>query len=196
LDEGSEGDEERRSSMFSPPLLLLSLFFALCSSCGYRAVYGGTNERFHVKVVRMLVPDAVACDEVASGVRDELAKGGAVEAGDGYPRVEIEVLRGGEGSVGIADVGGSPVARGMEVGLSARAWIVRSKGAAPERDTGDLRAAEVITVDEVAAAPDTRGESFHFPEARRAAARRLGRKLAEKLMGLPAASEDDGTGEP
>jgi hypothetical protein len=166
---------------------------SLHTACGYRAVYGGSGERFHVKVVRMLVPDAVACDEVATGVRDELARGGAVEAGDGYPRVEIEVLRGGEGSEGIADVGGSPVARGMEVGLSARAWIVRSKDAPPERDTGDMRAAEVITVDERAGQADPRAESFHLPEARRAAARRLGKKLAAKLMGLPAASEE---GEP
>jgi hypothetical protein len=160
------------------------------AGCGYRPVYGGEPLALHVKVVRMLVPDAVACDEVASGAREELAKGGSVEAGEGYPRVEIEVLRGTDSSEGIADVGGLPQARAIAVGLTARAWIVRSAGAPPERDTGDIRAEETITVDMTAQTPDPRAELFHLPEARRAAARRLGQKLAEKLLGLPAASEE------
>jgi hypothetical protein len=165
------------------PLLLLL-------SCGYRAVYGGETEHLHVKVVRMLVPDAVACDEVASGVREELARGGSLEAGEGYPRVEIEVLRAAQSSEGVAAVGGNPQARATDVSLAARAWIVRAEGAAPERDTGDLRTDESITIDERGGAPDPRADLFHVPEARRAAARRLGHKLGQRLLGLPAASEE------
>ncbi len=59
----------------------------LLAGCGYRPVYGGEAEPLRVKVVRVLVPDAVASDEVASGVREALARGGLVEAGDAYPRV-------------------------------------------------------------------------------------------------------------
>jgi hypothetical protein len=163
---------------------------ALSLSCGYRSVYPPGGERLHVKVVRMLVPDAVACDEVASGVREELARGGSLEAGEGYPRVEIEVLRASETSEGVAAVAGSPQARATDVSVVARAWIVRAEGAAPERDTGDLRTDEAITIDERAGTPDPRADLFHVPEARRAAARRLGKKLAQRLLGLPAASEE------
>ncbi|HEY8086996.1 MAG TPA: hypothetical protein VIF09_04105, partial [Polyangiaceae bacterium] len=75
--------------------------FLFTLSCGYHAAYGAGG-RLHVHVVRSMVPDAVAADEVASGVREELAREGALEAGDGYPRVEIEVLREDEQSEGVA----------------------------------------------------------------------------------------------
>jgi hypothetical protein len=173
------------------------LSLLLLAACGYHAVYGGGGEeRLHVKVVRAQVPDAAACDEVASGVRDELARGGALEAGEGYPRVEIEVLGASAVSEGVAAVAGEPVARGTGVGVVARAWIARGPGAPPESDTGDLRAEDTIAVDRTAApgagAADPRAASFHDVDALRAAARRLGRSLARKLMGLPASSEDTG----
>ncbi len=76
------------------------------------------------------------------------------------------------------------------MGLTARAWIVRSLGSPPERDTGDMRAEETIAIDERAGHPDTRADVFHVPDARRAAARRLGHKLARRLLGMPAASEE------
>ncbi len=77
-----------------------------------------------MKLVRTLVPDVVASDEVAAGVREELARSGALEGGEGYPRVEIEVLRADEASDGLAASGGPaprPVARSLDVGISARA---------------------------------------------------------------------------
>jgi hypothetical protein len=173
-------------------------------SCGYRAVYGGEpSQRLHVRLVRTLVPDAVASDEVASGVREELARDGALEPGDGWPRVEVEVLRADEESEGVAaDVSGelpgasgagrsAPVARGVDVGIVARAWIVAAPGAAPERDTGDMRAADVVAVDRAAdGALDPRAAAFHQADARRAAARRLGSKLGRKILGAPAVSEE------
>jgi hypothetical protein len=150
----------------------------------------------HVKLVRSAVPDAVASDDVASGAREELAREGALEAGDGWPRMEIEVLRADEASEGIA-AGATgpqtgPVARATDVALVARAWIVVAPDAPPQSDTGDLRAEETVTVDTSSQteAPDPRASVFHRADALRAAARRLGRQLARRVLGFPAASEE------
>jgi hypothetical protein len=201
------------------------LSFASCASCGYRPVYGaGALQRMHVRLVRTLVPDVTASDEVASGLREELARAGALEPGDGWPRVEIEVLRAGDESQGIAVAPGAPTppsppgapplpagaglrvpaARGVDVGVVARAWIVPAPGAPPERDTGDMRASDVVAVDRsgpavggaavggaTGGALDPRAAGFHEADARRAAARRLGCKLGRKLLGEPAASEEE-----
>lgn len=174
----------------------LLFFFSSCSSlsCGYHAVYATeAPARLHVKLVRSLLPDAVAGDEVASGVREQLAREGALEPGDGWPRAEIEVLRADEVSEGIGVSRGAPAARGLDVAIVARAWIAPAPGAAPLHDTGDMRAADLIAVDQAptgALAPDPRGAGFHQADALRAAARRLGQKLGRKLLGHPATSED------
>jgi hypothetical protein len=140
-----------------------------------------------VKIVRVAVADAVAPDEVASGVREELARAGALEGGESYPRIEIEVLRADERSEGIAAGANGPIARGTDVAVVARAWIARGPDAQPEADTGDMRAEVTVATD-----PTTRSSSFHHADAVRAAARRLGHQLATRIMGLPAASEDIG----
>ena len=170
--------------------ILLPVFLSSCSilSCGYHAAYG-VQGRLHVTVLRALVPDAIAADEVASGVREELAREGALEAGDGYPRVEIEVLREDEQSEGVAAGAGAPVARGTAVGLVARAWIMASPDGPPADDTGDMQAREAIAVDLAAGQPDPRASAFHHADALRAAARRLGRTLGARLVGRPVASE-------
>jgi hypothetical protein len=177
---------------------ILAVFASSCLilSCGYHSVYAaGPQGKLHVKVVRSLVADAVSADEVASGVREELARAGALEAGEGYPRVEIEVLRGDETSEGIAAGASGPVARGAGVAVVARAWVVAAADAAPQGDTGDMRAEESIAVDETAGlgGPDPRASAFHHADASRAAARRLGRKLGARLLGQPSASEDTGS---
>jgi hypothetical protein len=170
--------------------ILLLVLIPLASGCGYRPVYGGgIQERLHVKLVRTLVPDAIASDEVASGVREELARQGALDAGDGYPRVEIEVLRADEVSEGIR-AGTGPLARATDVAIVGRAWVVRSPGAAPERDSGDMGAEEVISADVNEGALDPRASGFHHADALRAAGRRLGSKLARRVTGRPASSED------
>lgn len=166
-------------------LVSASCCLILCA-CGYQGVYSAHPEHLHVKLVRALVPDAVAPDEVASGVREELARAGALDTGTSYPRVEIEVLRADETSEGIAAGASGPVARGTGVAIVARAWIARGPDAQPEADTGDMRAEETIATDATA-----RGSTFHHADALRAAARRLGHQLAARIMGLPAASEDN-----
>jgi hypothetical protein len=155
-------------------------------------VYATDAPPMHVKLVRSMVPDAVASDEVASGAREELARGGALEAGDGWPRMEIEVLRADEASEGIAAGATGPVARATDVALVARAWIVVAPDAPPQSDTGDVRAEETIAVDKdsLTTAPDPRASAFHRADALRAAARRLGRQLARRVLGFPAAGEE------
>jgi hypothetical protein len=171
--------------------LALVLICAAANGCGYRPLLASApGDRLAVKVVRTLVPDAVASDEVAAGVRDQLARAGTLAGGAGYPRVEIEVLAADEESQGIAAVAGAPVARATAVGLVARAWIARQAGASPEDDTGDMRAEEVLAVDETNGARDPKANALHTDDARRAAARRLGRRLAARIMGLPAPSEE------
>jgi hypothetical protein len=173
---------------------LLGVVFALSlalASCGYQPVHGGAGGA-HLSVVlsESKVPDAVASDEVLAGVREELARTGALAAGAAYPRCEVEILRIDEAGEGIAATPGEggqllPQARATRVGLVARAWVLKAPGAERERDTGDIRAFETVAIAEGA-----RGATFRHSDALRAAGRRLGRRLASRIMGLPSATED------
>jgi hypothetical protein len=170
------------------PLLLVLVLGA--AACGYRPVHGGTPERFAVVLATSNIPDAVASDEVVAGVRDELARFGALVPGDAYPRCEIEVLRADEASEGIDAIANAdgvlvPRARATRVGVVGRAWIVRSKDAPRERDTGDVR--EMVLV---ATAPEARTATFRQADALRAAGRRAGRLLGTRILGLPSASDE------
>jgi hypothetical protein len=159
-------------------------------SCGYAPVLAsGGGGHMHVKLVRSLVADAVAADEVAQGAREELARYGALEGGEGYPRVEIEVLRAAESSEGlVAGEAGAlaPTARATSLSLVARGWVVEEPGGDPERDSGDLRSEAFVTVDEGVGVPDPRAGVFHAADALRAAARRLGATIGRRAMGMPA----------
>jgi hypothetical protein len=114
-----------------------------------------------------------------------LARRGVLEQGDGWPRIEVEVLRADETSEGIAARPNRPVARATDVALVARAWVVAAPGSSPQSDTGDLRAEDTIAVDTNAAtgAQDLRASAFHRADALNAAARRLGRELARRIAG-------------
>ena len=156
------------------------------AGCGYHAVHGGAapSERFAVVLSHGSIPDVVASDEVLAGVRDSLASAGALSAGEGYPRCEVEVLRADETSDGIAAGGGQPMARSTRVGLVARAWIVRAPDGPHERDTGDVRA-----LNEISSTTDARAASFQYTDALRAAGRRVGRSLGAHVVGLPSTTE-------
>jgi hypothetical protein len=71
------------------------------------------------------------------------------------------------------------------VGVLARAWVERAAGSGHERDTGDLR-----SVDVMAAEADARLEALRLDDASRAAARRLGERLARRVLGEPDAPDD------
>ena len=168
------------------PLLLLAVM-----SCGYVPLHGGAaSEHLHVVLSESKVPDAVAADEVLAGVREELARVGSLASGDGFPRCEVEILRADEASEGIAATPGpdgrlAPQSRATRVGLVARAWVLRGPGAERERDTGDVRVFETVAV-----APDARAATFLHSDALRAAGRRVGKRLASRIMGLPAPTDE------
>jgi hypothetical protein len=170
-------------------LFAAALALALVA-CGYRPMHGGpAPERFAVVLASSSVPDAVASDEVVAGVRDELARFGALASGEAYPRCEVEVLRADEAIEGVGATRSEegalvPAARATQAGLVARAWIVRARGGPRERDTGDVRALEVLSL-----APDARSSAFQHADALRAAGRRVGRKVGTRILGLPASSE-------
>ncbi|MCA9589157.1 MAG: hypothetical protein KC657_27795 [Myxococcales bacterium] len=164
--------------------------FVVLAGCGYRPVVGASSgAACHVVLARSFVADAVATEEVLAGMREELARRGALEAGQGHPRCVVEVLRIDEASEGLAAVdgpeGAAPAARAVRVSVVGRAWREQDASGAPSSDTGDVRAASIS-----APAPDARGAVFNHGDASRAAARRLGRALASRLLGLPAASEE------
>jgi hypothetical protein len=164
---------------------------ALWTACGYRPLYAEPEgERLHVVLSRSLIANAAAADEVVSGAREQLARDGALAPGDGYPRLEIEVLRADESSEGVSAVAGLPRARATEVGLVARAWIVRTQHGAFERDTGDVRATDAVAIDTHAGQLDARADALHHEDALRAVARRVGRRLALRVLGFPVASDE------
>jgi len=178
--------------------LILLLGWMACSvtGCGYRALYAQPGEaHFSVVLVRARVADALANDEVVSGVRTTLAREGALSAGTGYPRVEVEVLRADEASEGIASsVDASnpsgtrvPQARATQVGVLARAWIVRAQNGVHEADTGDVRAFNVV---ESAGGTALVAEGLRHDDALRAAARRVGQRLALRVLGHPVARDE------
>jgi hypothetical protein len=178
----------------------LAAVFAV--GCGYHPLYEGeAPTRLHVALRRSLVADAVTTDEILSGVRETLAKEGALAGGDGYPRMEVEVLRSDEASEGISapsaalgsGAGGGPRARATEVGLVARAYVLLGPGGAEERDTGDVRAMDLVASDIVLGIPDPRADAMHHADALRLVARRLGERLALRVLGNPTAS-DEGIG--
>jgi hypothetical protein len=174
-----------------------ALALALASAaaaCGYRPVASGKDAgRLRVVLVRSEVADAVAADEVVSGLREALARDGALAPGSGYPRVEVEVLRADEASAGIAAPAGaaSPAARGVEAGIVARAWIVPAAGTEAVHDTGDLRASDLVATDlGPGGVPDPRADLFHHADALRAAARRVGERLGLKVLGHPSVGDE------
>jgi hypothetical protein len=177
----------------------VALLALTTAACGYRAAYGGgAGERVAVVLAGDAVADAVAAGEVASGVREELAREGALAGGSGYPRVEVEVTRIDEASEGVAAASARrtrvPQARATEVGVVARAWLVRTAGGERERDTGDVRALVeegVTLVGQATPSSDSTAiDSLHHDDAVRAAARKTGIRLAQRILGLPAPEVD------
>ncbi|HWL85366.1 MAG TPA: hypothetical protein VNO21_06170 [Polyangiaceae bacterium] len=173
------------------------------AGCGYRALYAQPAEaHFSVVLVRASAADALANDEVVSGVRATLAREGALAAGSDYPRIEVEVLRTDEMSEGITAAdsanGRVPRARATQVGILTRAWIVRVKGGPHEADTGDMRAFDVAgspaAGDDTASQPSgisgLVSEGLRHDDALRAAARRVGQRLALRVLGHPVSRDE------
>ncbi len=164
-------------------LLLALVTFAV--GCGYHAVHGGeARERLRPSLGTVTIADAVAADEVLAGAREALAREGAL-GGAGDPKLVLEVTRIDETADSISAQGGVPSARGLTVAVVGRGLV--QDGAQPNatRDTGDMRA----TVTR-ATPGDVRADAFAHDDAVRAAAHRLGWKIALRALGEPVTSED------
>lgn len=168
------------------PLVLFVLALGVFPGCGYHAEYAGRrpSERLSVEAAPAKAPSAQALAALLAGARAELSRAGVLAAGQGYPKLRVELLRVDEQASGISarHVGGSslPLARGSAVGVVARAWVEDAPDSTPGRDTGDLR-----RIERYASETDPRTEAIRNDEAVRAAARRLGAALARRVIGEP-----------
>lgn len=157
----------------------------LLSGCGYRLVHGGEDrERLRPVLGRIAISDAVAADEVVAGARETLAREGAL-GGPHDHRLVLEIVRIDEAADSISSQGGVASARGLTVSVLGRGLVQDGAGGAELRDTGDMRATVTIRT-----ADSARADTFTHDDAVRAAARRLGQKLALRAMGEPVSSED------
>ena len=164
------------------PLALL----ALVAACGYQPLYASPGaESYHVHLAHNRTASAAVAEEVLRGAREALAKEGALAPGDGFPRLEIEVLRADETSEGVlatdSPTGRVPRASSSELAVVARGWVARSADAPAELDTGDLRTGDLSAVP----LGDATREIWQREDSRRAVARRLGGRIALKILGHP-----------
>ena len=168
---------------------LTAFVFAAClPGCGYRAVYAGAPPSAKLAVVPATnrTADIEAVAGVLAGVRAELSRTGALSSGQGYPRVLVEVLRVDEIPVGIAapdpppGEDRRPVARGLAMAVTARAWVVESAGGEPAVDTGDIR-----RIGNAATQAGPLENAQQRALAVRAAGRQTGEALARRILGDP-----------
>jgi hypothetical protein len=169
---------------FLPDVLIF--LFSLSLSCGYQPLYATPGgEAYHLHLAKNQTASAVVAREVVRGARETLAKEGALAPGDGYPRIEIEVLRTDETSEGVLAEdtieGREPRETASGLAVVARGFVARRAGGAPELDTGDLRA------EATAAVPlgDSPRELWQREDSLRAVAHRLGAKLVLRILGHP-----------
>lgn len=163
----------------------------LVLGCGYEPVYAGERpaQRLSVVAAPGRLPDVSAGQAALAGARAELSAAGVLASGQGHPRLVVQLTRVDERSLGV--LAGStgndetPLARGSALAVVGRAWVEEEPGAPPTRDTGDMRRSA-----RVAAHPDPLGEGRRNEEAVSAAARRLGRALARRVLGYPEPADE------
>lgn len=157
---------------------VIALALAL-SGCGYRLAGGASDPLgpFVVAGGEARTPYAEVMAAAEEGARAELIRQGA--HGEGSALV-VEILRVDEQSEAIARAPSraEPLARALRIVVTGRAFVRR--GEATARDTGDLRAVEVIARMESPTQAIVARE-----EAARRAARRLGELLARRVLGYP-----------
>jgi hypothetical protein len=153
------------------------------SGCGYGPVYGASGgPRYEVVAGRVVTSSFEAVQEAAAGVRSELGPAGAL--GSGFPRVVVEVLRVDERSIGVRSMGNTPLARGSELAVVGRAYVLERADAKPSRDTGDLSRSV-----QFAAGTTPSADAASRSRAVRDAARSLGKALGRAVLGLPEPAE-------
>lgn len=133
-----------------------------------------------------------------AGARAELARAGQLASCSPRPEnscavMIVEILRVEEVSEGIAtasratspraspDVSAYPLARGIRITVTGRARIRASGAERDLRDTGDLRATEIAS----RGSGDAARVQVDRDEIVRLASRKLGERLARRLLGVP-----------
>jgi hypothetical protein len=158
----------------------------LLSGCGYRSVYGQPgSERLTVQIGQVLIPEPLAAQAAASGVRSELAAAGLLASGAQFPRLVLDVLRVDELSRGIHVQAGQPRAAGMSIALTVRGRVFQAENLEPRLDTGDLRRSVQLSGDSTA-----RTDSSAYDAALRSAAERAGRAVARIAIGIPEPNDE------
>lgn len=152
------------------------------TSCGYRSPASTVpRDALCVDAAPLATPHIEALDAALAGARAELARHHALRS-RGYPRLVVELVRVDELPSGIlaseAAGGRLPLARGSEVGVVGRAYVVDTPGGPKLRDTGDVRRVETV-----AQGGDLVRGGVAYSEAVRAASRRLGAALVRRSLG-------------
>ncbi len=167
---------------------LAGLWVVLASACGYRSLYAHTEgERLAVQVGQVMIPETLAAQSVASGVRAELSAAGMLASGGAAPKLIVDVLRVDESSRAIHAQrdANQPLAAGMSIAVTARGRVFQAGSPEPQLDTGDVRRAV-----QVSGAADPRTDSAAYDEAVRDAAERAGRAVARAALGIPEPSDE------
>lgn len=166
------------------PLTLLSLSVSPLFSCGYEPVHGALSPSTTLSVVlaTQRAPHLRTATQVGAAIRRELSRHHLVAGGEGYPRVEYEVLRVDERSAAISQVNelSPPLARGSAISVVVRAWVVEAPGGPRTRDTGDIRRVARFATQSSAGASREQYEA-----AISAAASRAGEAAAKRVLGEP-----------
>ncbi len=174
-------------------LASLGLATLVLPACGYRPIAGyersgAEGPRLHVVFGPRTVPAARAHDALVGAVSSRLAEARELAGGAGYPRLEVELVRIDETAEGLSSAGDVPLSRGLRITVVGRARVLRGPNEAAAFDTGDVSAH--VTLSSSGPAPQA---LVLREEATMGAARLLGRRLAERALGLPSPS-DEGRG--
>lgn len=161
-------------------------FCLLACSCGYRSVYAEASGKMSVRPVVSSVADVATALEVEHGVREALAREGALSAGAECPCVVVEVTRIDHAAGAIVARADQPVAASQITAVVARA-TVDDGHAHTLFDTGDVRAEAHYVI--AGRAPQI-SEALRGQDASRSTGRRLGRMLGARLLGHASASEE------
>jgi hypothetical protein len=127
---------------------LAGLCTVALAGCGYRSVYARPEgAKLSVQVGQVLIPEPVAAQAAASGVRSELAAAGRLGSSAEFPRLVLDVLRVDELSRGVHVQDGQPRAGGMSIALTVRGRVFGVENQEPQLDTGDVRRSVQVTGD-------------------------------------------------
>ncbi|HEX2670986.1 MAG TPA: hypothetical protein VHM25_08940 [Polyangiaceae bacterium] len=162
------------------------LWAVLLAGCGYHSVYSApSTEKLSVQVGQVLIPEPLAAQAAANGVRAELAAAGLLASGSQFPRLVLDVLRVDELSRGIHVQGGQPRAGGMSIALTVRGRVFRAENEDARLDTGDVRRSVQVSGD-----ADPRVDSAAYDAALRSAAESAGRAVARAALGIPEPNDE------